>query len=113
MPAVVGKDSIFTFGTFAEVKALTNLFAAGHVCCSVSGGGIGFDWWAQACCNRYPVVKGLAGTGSPRQIIPCAEVRSHIARCGVRLSQGPHINVFLWGVSSHCAVPGGRGDHIQ
>ena len=60
VPAVMCKDAIFTSGAFTEVEAFTELFAAGHACCSVTGEGIVFDWWAQTCCDWCSVTKGQA-----------------------------------------------------
>ena len=99
VPAGMGKDAVFAFGTSAKIEAFADFFAAGSVCCSVNSGGVRLDWWIQTCCDWHSVTKGASPT---RWIISRTGVWNQTAAGGVGMSQSPHINVFL-GVSQ-CIV---------
>ena len=47
VPAGMGKDEVFAFGTSAKIEALADFIPAGSVCCSVNNGGVRLDWWTQ------------------------------------------------------------------
>ena len=103
----MGKDAVFAFGTSAKIEAFADFFAAGSVCCSVNSGGVRLNWWTQMCCDWHFVTKGVAAASPTRWIISRTGVCNQTAAGGVGMSQGPHINVFLWGVPAHCAITSG------